>query len=89
MRATFDGRPCVPVPRRDAPFLPVMHMLDDVLGDQFPKLPPKAKRGKRYKLEELIERHIALGDDVGRLARLPSVFVSHYICWRRHGRHRA
>ena len=88
-RTAPDGRPCAPVPRRDAPFLPVMRMLDVVLGKRFPELPAKATRGERDGLAELIERHVAFVDDTGRLVRLPSVFLSHYIAWRRRGEHRA
>jgi hypothetical protein len=83
-----DGRPYVLVPRRDAPVLPIMRLLDRVLGDAFPELPPKAKRGERYQLEELIERHIAFDDGSGRAVRLPSAFVTRYISWRRRGEHR-
>ena len=88
-RTAPDGRPCAPVPRRDAEFLPVMHLLDVALGEHFPELPAKATRGERYDLAELIERHIAFVDDTGRLVRLPSVFLSHFIAWRRRGEHHA
>lgn len=87
-RTTSDGRPCAPVPYRNAPFLPIMHMLDMVLGDRFPELPAKVTRGERDKLAELIERNIAFVDDTGRLVRLPSVFLTQFISWRRRGEHR-
>jgi hypothetical protein len=88
IKVLCDGRPCFPVPRKDAPFSPIVSLLDEILGDKFPELPPKGTRGERYRFEELIERHIAFVDDEGREVRLPSRFVWHFIVHRRYGGHR-